>query len=179
MRDRIHARVASLGALLLLASVAQAGGLAPWQFGMSHAEIEGQMSYGPYRSFSNGDLETYNGDFAGRKRNVQFYIENDALIRIAVRMYEGTDITAATAAWRETNTALRQQFGAIDMPYASAQATPDFAEQAADIVVAGGKAQMAPSKQHKSEFVFATYSTFEHDSSQYYMVTVNFDPPKH
>jgi len=42
-----------------------AAGLPPWQFGMSKSQVNSLKEFGPYKSFSNGDLETYNGRFHG------------------------------------------------------------------------------------------------------------------
>lgn len=65
-------RIALYLGLLITASPAFAGGFGPWSFGMSADQIQAVTASGPYRPFSNGDLETYNGDFGGKQENVQF-----------------------------------------------------------------------------------------------------------
>ncbi len=81
----------SLVLLALLPLEASAAGLPPWRFGMSKAEAVSFKQFGPYRQFSNGDLETFNGNFEGHKENVQFFFQNDRLIRIGVYLWEGKD----------------------------------------------------------------------------------------
>ena len=54
---------------------AETDGLAPWHFHMTPQEVMAFADYGPYRSFSNGDLETFTGLFDGKKENVQFFFK--------------------------------------------------------------------------------------------------------
>jgi hypothetical protein len=56
---------------------------------MSPQEVTSQVDAGPYKSFTNGDLETYNGLFDGHKENVQFFFKEGRLVRIGVYLYEG------------------------------------------------------------------------------------------
>jgi hypothetical protein len=83
----------------LLPQICNPAGLPPWQFGMSKDEVVGFSDFGPYKSFRNGDVETYNGLFDGRKGNVQFFFNDSGLRRIGVYEYEGKDGTLANAAW--------------------------------------------------------------------------------
>lgn len=162
---------------LITAFPAFAGGFGPWRFGMSTEEIMAVTSHGPYKSFSNGDLETYNGDFGGRKENVQFFLKDNRLWRIGVYTYEGTDLSAATQAWVHTYSTLQSQYGDLETPNYQG-ATPDaLAESARSIVAGGGKAQMAPIKQPDGAFVFSSFASYAHDGTTYYTVTVHHDRP--
>ena len=86
---------------LLVPKFALCAGLSPWQFGMAKEQVASFKRFGPYRTFSNGDLETFKGVYRGQKHNVQFYFENDRLIRIAVSLGEGTDRDKAIATFRQ------------------------------------------------------------------------------
>jgi len=164
--------------LALLSHCAYAQDIGAWKFGMSADEIRAQATFGPYKAFSNGDLETYNGSFAGAKRNFQFYLRDGKLWRIAIRMYEGRDLDQATIVWRETYAALSQEFGAIETPKMVAGPVENLAQQARKLVEAGSKAQMAPVKQHSGEFVFSTFASGKPPvGGTVYMVTINVDRP--
>jgi hypothetical protein len=55
----------------------------PWKFGMTPAEVQAIADCGPYRAFSNGDLETYEAVFDGKKRNIEIKsstVENRASV---------------------------------------------------------------------------------------------------
>ena len=68
------------GLIWLTSLCAAAGaGLPPWQFGMTKAEVASFREFGPYKTFSNGDIETFNGRFRERKQNVQFFFERGRL----------------------------------------------------------------------------------------------------
>ncbi|PYM01614.1 MAG: hypothetical protein DMF19_05900 [Verrucomicrobia bacterium] len=58
---------------LLSPLAASAAGLPPWKFGMTKAEVTSFKEFGPYKEFSNGDLETFNGRFHGRKENIHSF----------------------------------------------------------------------------------------------------------
>jgi hypothetical protein len=167
--------------LLLLALAtfyAQAQDVGPWKFGMSADEIRAFTQFGPYKSFSNGDLETYAGVFAGAKRNFQFYLRDDKLRRIAIRTYEGYDLDLATAAWRDTYAALSAQFGTVETPTMAAGSVESLSRQARKLVEAGSKVQMAPVKQRDGEFVFSTFVGGKPPTGgTLYMVTINVDRP--
>ena len=163
--------------LLALAFPAFAGGFGPWSFGMSAEQIQAVSTYGPYKSFSNGDLETYNGDFGGRKENVQFFLKDNRLWRIGVYTYEGTDLAAAAQAWTHTYLTLKSEYGPLETPNYKGATPEALAESARGIVAGGGKAQMAPLKQPEDTFVFSSFASYAHDGTTYYTVTVNYDRP--
>jgi hypothetical protein len=168
-----------LVALFLACLPALASGFGPWTFGMSADEIRAIESHVPYREFSNGDLETYNADFGGKKQNVQFYLKSDRLWRVAVRTYEGTDLEQAAQAWAGTYTTLKALHGPMETPGLVGSSLSELTESAKALVGGGGKAQMAPVSQPAGEFVFSSFNGIDHDGTTFYMVTVNYDqtPP--
>ena len=85
---------------LLSPLAAPAAGLPPWKFGMTKAEVASFKEFGPYKDFSNGDLETFNGRFHGRKENVQFFFDGGRLRRVGVYLGEGTDSKKAVATFQ-------------------------------------------------------------------------------
>src|SRR5690606_1839473 len=161
-------RLLAILGLYLLAFPAFAGGFGPWTFGMSASEIRAEESYGPYRDFSNGDLETYNADFGGAKHNAQFYLKDGHLWRIAIRTYEGADLSQATQAWINTHVTLKATYGESETPKLSGDTPEALAATARSIVADGGKAQMAPVSQQEGEFVFSSFNSFAHEGVTYY-----------
>lgn len=172
-----------LGAAKAPASPVDAGGLPPWQFGMTSGEVASFAAYGPYKTFSNGDLETYAGLFNGRRQNVQFFFREDRLVRIGVYLYEGEDVDAGARAWGDAYAALKTQFGEIEVPDVDMQpvdgkAAPDaLAVAAKRRVLAAGKTQMAPVKQAADKFVFASFFDAEMQGRVFYYVVVYYNPP--
>lgn len=162
---------------LFAALPANAAGFGPWAFGMSAEEIRAVESHGPYREFSNGDLETYNADFGGRSQNAQFYLKSGHLWRVAVRTFEGTDLSKATRVWAETYATLKELYGPMETPGLSGETLEALANAAKAIAADGGKAQMAPLSQPEGELVFSSFNSFTHAGVTYYMVTVNYDQP--
>ena len=65
---RSLASIAFLG-VLVTASATAASGLGPWKFGMSRDEVKAISQFGPYKSFSNGDLEIHAYEFDRQQRN--------------------------------------------------------------------------------------------------------------
>jgi hypothetical protein len=97
-------------------TTAVGAGLPPWQLGMTPVQIAGFKEFGPYKTFSNGDLETLNGRLHGRKHNVQFYFQGGRLQRIAVNFGEGTDRKEAVAACEQLCELLQRDYGAVTIP---------------------------------------------------------------
>jgi len=168
-------RFAALVFLMFAALPAFAGGFGPWTFGMSSDEIRAVENHGPYRVFSNGDLETYSADFGGKAQNAQFYLKDGHLWRVALRTYEGTDLSKATQAWMETYTTLKELHGPLETPGLTGENLGALAASAKAIAAGGGKAQMAPVSQPEGEFVFSSFNSQTHEGVTYYMVTVNYD----
>jgi hypothetical protein len=147
--------------LLFLPQFASDAGLPPWQFGMTREQVASFKQFGPYKSFSNGDLETYNGIFRGRKENVQFYFENNRLVRIGVYLYEGEDREKAAATFARVYKFLEKDYGRVAVPeiHVAKGSDPVNAEiygiAAIGNSVATGRTEMAPVKQPGDKRVFA------------------------
>ncbi len=173
-----HLQSLLLAAALALPAVAFSAGLAPCEFGMSKAQVSGFKDYGPYRSFSNGDLETYAGLYDGRKENVQFFFKDDKLGRIGIYLYEGTDIEAARQVWKRAYQSLAKKYGKIETDgIASASNDAEALSLAAAAALkTTEKVQMAPARQPAGTSVFSSYFTKEVRGTRLYWVTVIFDP---
>jgi len=164
-------------------STPNTSGLPPWHFQMTPQEVMAFTEDGPYKSFNNGDLETYAGKFNGRKENVQFFFKDGKLARIGVYLYEGQDIKAAANVWGETYRTLKTKFGEIDLPDiriqpADTSPTPEIVAAAAGAnVEVTGKSQMRPVKQPADEFVYASFRRGSVLGKMFYYVIVFYDPP--
>lgn len=154
----------------------------PWTFGMSKAQVLALKGYGPYRSFSNGDLETYNGVFDGHFENFQFFFDGGHLRRISISTYEGTDPAAAGAAWGALYASMERTFSAIETP--ENQAPPKsrsnsmlaFEARARSLVEDGKEVQMAPKREPVDAASFASFSEHEVQGTMIYYVVLYFDP---
>ncbi|WP_158884743.1 hypothetical protein [Rhodanobacter sp. L36] len=155
----------------------------PWTFGMSKQQVSALSDYGPYRSFANGDLETYNGVFDGHLRDFQFFFRDNQLGRIGASIYEGNDLAAATQAWGALYESMQRSFGGMETPAnkTPAQGNVDslkaFEATARVLVEQGGKAQMAPLQQPADSFSFASFVEHDVQGMKIYYVTISFDPP--
>ena len=154
--------ILKLAALLAISPNALiAAGLPPWQFGMTKEQVASFKQFGPYKSFKNGDLETYNGVYRGHKENVQFYFENDRLVRIGVYLYEGKDKHKAASMFARVYGLLEKDYGTILVP--EIHATKGSESMNAEILgiaamgnsVVIGRTEMAPAKQPRDVCVFA------------------------
>ncbi len=160
---------------------AWAGGLAPWTFGMSHEQVAALTAQGPYKTFRNGDLETYAGRFNGEQHNVQFYFKDHVLERISVMFYEGHDAQAARAGWKQAYAALAALYGPVDTRLESQGQDPApgldaLADNAAYIVESGRKVQMAPLHQPREERLFSSWQRHAMGADMLYRVVVFIDP---
>jgi hypothetical protein len=177
-----------LMATMLGAAVAIAGQgglpLGSWQFGMSPDQVLEQKDFGPYKTFSNGDLETYAGTFGGSKENVQFYFKGDKLVRMLVSRYEGKDIKEAARVFGETYRILRSMYGAIETPDVITSQPGREIDPESLAIASGsqvellGKTQMAPRKQPGNAFVFSSFAKTQVAGDTYYYVRVVYDPPR-
>ncbi len=179
-------RIASIVLMLtalLTSDVEAADSRFPWQFDMSAAEVQAQRRFGPYKAFSNGDLETYNGIFNGRAENVQFFFAEQKLRRIGIYLYEGASIDDAASKWLEVFDTLTREFGAVetpdnDKPHPGDGSSRDaFANRARSIVAPGAKTQMAPLQQPSDAFVFSSFWASEFQNTKTYFVVIYFDRP--
>jgi hypothetical protein len=181
----IRQRAFASGLLALTVStISFAAGFPPWEFGMSHEQVVGIKEFGPYKTFANGDLETFNGVFNGRKENIQFFFHNNGLHRVAVYLYEGTDLAAAMSRWIDCHQILARLYGTIEIPGfdASGPGKPagieDVAFEVKKKVATGIKVQMAPIQQPEKFFVYSSFWQGESQGAVFYL-TIYFDPPHH
>jgi hypothetical protein len=157
-----------------LSTASVAAGLPPWEFGMSREQVTDYKEFGPYKSFSNGDLETFNGFFDGHKQNVQFFFNDNGLRRVGVYIYEGTDLTAATSSWMSCYEILARLYGAIETPLlgvADSAQTSDLHSMASGVrktVAAGIKVQMAPIQQPEKLFVYSSFWRSETEGVEHF-----------
>src|SRR5439155_762878 len=108
---KIPRQFLAIALLLLIPSLSFAAGLPPWQFGMTKEQVASFKQFGPYKSFKNGDLETYNGIFRAHKENVQFFFRNGRLVRIGVYLYEGEDKQKVAAMFTRVYRFLEKEIG--------------------------------------------------------------------
>ncbi len=147
---------------------------------MSPQEVAGVAECGPYKSFSNGDLETYKGVFDGKEQNFQFFFKDNQLRRIGIYLYEGQDPVAGAKEWLALYGTMTKLFGSIETPDYTPPApneldTASFQAKALEIVRGPGKTQMAPVAQPKDSFVFSSYMRREVDGEKHYYVVLYFD----
>lgn len=152
----------------------------PWKMGMSPAEVAGITECGPYKSFSNGDLETYKGVFDGKEENFQFFFEDQKLRRIGIYLYEGKDPAEGAKEWLVLYGTLSKLFGKVETPdnnssFADEADRESFTAKALKIVQGPGKTQMAPIAQPKDAFVFSSFMRREVNSEKMYLVILYFD----
>lgn len=154
--------VSWLIAALAIAPSAWSSDFGPWRFGMSIVEVQSFEKLGPYRSFSNGDLETYEGIFEAHKEDFQFFFDGAGLRRVGVYLYEGTDLDSAMQKWQYAHDVLARRYGELEMPgglAAPKDGSPSRETVLADVrsrIAAGQKVQLA--SLHQSQELF-TYSS--------------------
>lgn len=167
--------------VLLFPTGAFAAGLAPWKFGMTKAGVASFKEFGPYKTFSNGDLETYNGRFHDHKENIQFFFQGGRLRRIGVYLGEGTDAKKAVATFERAYRLLQQDYGKIEVPevkVGGGGTLPPTVIAAGALANADvtGKTQMAPVKQPNGMFVFASAYRYYSRGSKTFAVAIMFNP---
>jgi hypothetical protein len=147
---------------------------------MTPDEVRAVSAYGPYKSFSNGDLETYKGILDGHQENFQFFFKDGALRRIGVYLYEGHDANAAAQKWLGLNKYLGKVFGQVETP--GNQAPGDdgrgdiaFTTRATEVASSLGKSQMAPVVQPKDAFVFSSFGGRDIAGERWYFVVLYLD----
>jgi hypothetical protein len=162
-------------------TTAAGAGLPPWQLGMTPTQVAGFKESGPYKTFSNGDLETFNGRFHGRKHNVQFYFQGGRLQRIAVNLGEGTDRKKAVAACEQLYELLQHDYGAVTIPEdkspRGAKAAPPGVQAVAATMNADltGITHLIPAKQPAGMHVVGLVRSGMVNGQKWFYVTLNFD----
>src|SRR6266550_1177580 len=165
---------------LLPPLAASATGLPPWRFGMTKAEVVSYKEFGPYKNFSNGDLETFNGRFHGHKENIQFFFDGGRLRRIGVYLGEGTDSKKAVATFQRAYELLQQDYGKIEVPEmkVTGGGTPPSTVIAVGALANAnvtGKTQMAPVHQPKHMFVFASVYRYYVRGAKWFSIAIMSD----
>ena len=170
--------------LLLFTTLASGSAFAqcdamPWKFGMSPSEVAAIKECGPYKSFSNGDLETYAGIFNGKEENFQFFFQDGKLRRIGIYLHESQDSAAGVEEWLALYQTLVGLFGDIETPGNVApqddSSRAAFKAKALETVQSAGKTQMAPLTQPKDAFVFSSFMRKELGDENHYYVVLYFD----
>ena len=171
-----------VGFALSIPKIASAAGLPPWQFRMTKEQVASFKQFGPYKSFSNGDLETYNGVYRGHKENVQFFFHNNRLERIGVYIGETTDRDKAIASFRQAYGILEKDYGPVKVPElhrgaGSDPLTPDvIAIGAAANAFITGKTEIFPVKQPAAFRVSGAIMSRNVAGKQWYYIAIFFDP---
>lgn len=148
---------------------------------MTPAQVGSFKEFGPYKSFSNGDLETFNGRFHGRKQNIQFFFERGRLRRIGVYLGEGTDRKKAVATCQQLYELLRRNYGPVTIPEdksaRGAKPAPPSVQAFAATMNADlfGATHIVPVKQPKDMRVFGTIRSANFRGQKWFYVAVNFD----
>ena len=173
---------ASLLLLVLLPFETTAAGLPPWRFGMSKAEAVSFKQFGPYRQFSNGDLETFNGNFEGHKENIQFFFQNDRLIRIGAYLWEGKDPKKGMSLFERAYHLLRRKYGKIALLEMTGPPGSQHPTGSTITITGGakkdltGKTQMFPLKQPGDMRVSAQFMSVYSREGKSYAVAIFLDP---
>jgi hypothetical protein len=165
----------------LAIGTAVGAGLPPWQFGMTPAQVISFKEFGPYKTFSNGDLETFNGRYHGRKQNVQFYFSGGRLRRIAVSLGEGTDRKKAIAACQQLYELLQRDYGRVTIPEnksGDGKPIPPAVHAIAATMNADlfGSSHIIPVKQPKEIRVRGSIRSAVVAGQKWFYVGVDFDP---
>lgn len=157
--------------------------LSPWAAGMRPEKVKSFKRFAPYKYFKNGDLETYNYPFNGKKENTQFFFKNGKLNKIGIYLYEGNNVQEARKAWLKLYLLLKKKYGEVELPNTQIKSnkpvTPVLLSIAAAVYVqAGGKTQMAPAKQPKNSFRYSSFIKARINDEQFYFVILFINKPK-
>lgn len=164
---------------LLNPTLAFSAALPPWQFGMTKEQVASFKQFGPYESFSDGDLETYNGIYHGHKENIQFFFRSNRLIRIGVYLGETTDKNKAIAAFRKMYGILERDYGKLKIPeeHEGTKSNPEvraiFAAMNADL---SGQTSAIPVRQPKDVHVVGAIDARNAQGGRWFYITIVFDP---
>jgi hypothetical protein len=148
---------------------------------MTPAQVSSFKEFGPYKTFSNGDLETFNGRFRGRKQNIQFYFERGRLRRIAVDLGEGTDRKKAIAACQQLYELLQRDYGRVTIPEnksGDGKPIPPAVQAIAATMNADlfGSSHIIPVKQPKEMRIRGSIRSAVVAGQKWFYVGVDFDP---
>jgi hypothetical protein len=171
-----------LSFLLAIPQLALAAGLQPWQFGMTKEQVASFKQYGPYKSFSNGDMETYNREFHGKKENVQFYFVNNKLVKIAINLGEQLDQHKALPVVKRASAILEKDYDKLEsseitVPPTGGRFDADvFAMIAITNATMQGKTHFRGVRQPKDMQVWATIMSVPNIGKNNLAVMIFFEP---
>jgi len=174
--------IAVVGFAFLIPNIASAAGLPPWQFGITKEQVASFKQYGPYRSFSNGDLETFQGVYLGQKRNMQFYFQNNSLVKIEVLLGEGTDRNKAIETFKDAYRLLEKRYGKVIIPEehdVSKSASRDLTPSAIGAVMNAslfGYSHINPVNQPRDMHVWGTIASTMVGKERWYYIGIMFSP---
>ncbi|HYR22701.1 MAG TPA: hypothetical protein VEP30_07235 [Chthoniobacterales bacterium] len=148
---------------------------------MTPEQVKSFKQFAPYKSFSNGDLETYRGIYRGHKENVQFFFGNGRLIRIGVYLYEGKDKEKAIQTFAQLYRQFEREYGKVDMPLnlkieAKQMNAEVLAIGAAANAFVTGRTEMTPRKQRGEMRVSARFIHYPIVAQGADSVAIFFDP---
>jgi hypothetical protein len=174
-------QILSVGLILLIPAGGFSAGLPPWKFGMTKEEVVRFKQFGPYKSFPGGDFETYNGVYVGQKRNVQFYFQNNRLVKIMVEFGESTNRDQTIATFKTVYRVLEKQYGKVVIPeeHLAAGTKPnlDVSAIAATIHASTlGYTHINPVNQPRDMHVWGTVASKMIGDKRWYYVWVMFEP---
>ena len=142
--------ILGLVAALAVAPAAWSSDFGPWRFGMSKDKVRSCKDLGPYRSFSNGDLETLDAAMQKCQYAHDVFAERYGEIEMP---------------------------GGLP---ASNDGRPSREEVQADVrarLAAGQKVQMAPVTQPRELLTYSSSWTAVVEGATYYYVVINADRP--
>ena len=159
-------------------------GLPPWEFGMTREQVKSFKQFAPYKTFSNGDLETHKGVYQGRKENVQFFFGPRGLQRIGIYIFEGKDAKKAAAAFQRAHAILQKEYGAVATPDMKvgrgSDPIPPEVMAISSVVHAGvlGRTTILPKRQPKGMKVKADVMGLQTRAGPMFAVAIFLDPAR-
>lgn len=173
--------IAIVGFAFVIPQVAPAAGLSPWQFGMTKEQVASFTQFGPYRTFSNGDLETYKGVYRDETHNVQFYFEKNRLVKIEVLFGEGGNRDKAIATFKNVYRLLERQYGKVVIPeeHDTGSSKPNVDASAVGAVMNAslfGYTHINPVNQPRDMHVWGTVASKMIGDERWYYVAIMFSP---
>jgi hypothetical protein len=90
---------------------------------MTKEQVANFKQFGPYKSFQDEYLETYNGIYYGNKQNVQFLFVNNRLVKIRVYLGEQLDPHKAVPVFKRACAILENDYGKLESPEVTVPST--------------------------------------------------------
>lgn len=149
---------------------------------MSKQQVTSFTKFGPYRTFKNGDIETFKGMFRGHKQNIQFFFANNRLTRIGVYLGESTDRDRAIATFRQAYDLLQMDYGKVVIPevHVAANSGPVSADVLAIGAAANayvtGSTHILPVNQPKDIRVSGVIMSYVSGGAKWFAIAIFFDP---